>query len=65
MIKQLIQTKTKVLSSNTVIDCGSGDVAIGMADVKGTPNVLITFSDIPQQEVGSSVKIKMLSVRRL
>lgn len=58
MIKQLIQTKTKVLSSNTVIDCGSGDVAIGMADVKGTPNVLITFSDIPQQEVGSSVKNK-------
>lgn len=33
MIKQLIQTKTKVLSSNTVIDCGNGDVAIGMADV--------------------------------
>lgn len=58
MIKQLIQTETKVLSSNTVIDCGSGDVAIGMADVKGTPNVLITFSDIPQQEVGSSVKNK-------
>lgn len=29
-----------------------------MADVKGTPNVLITFSDIPQQEVGSSVKNK-------
>lgn len=49
MIKQLIQTKTKVLSSNTVIDCGSGDVAIGMADVKGTPNVLITFSDIPHK----------------
>lgn len=37
MIKQLIQTETKVLSSNTVIDCGNGDVAIGMADVKGTP----------------------------
>lgn len=50
MIKQLIQTETKVLSSNTVIDCGNGDVAIGMADVKGTPNVLITFSNIPQQE---------------
>ena len=58
MIKQLIQTETKVLSSNTVIDCGNGDVAIGMADVKGTPNVLITFSNIPQQEVGSSVKNK-------
>ena len=58
MIKQLIQTETKVLSSNTVIDCGNGDVAIGMADVKGTPNVLITFSDIPQQEVGSNVKNK-------
>lgn len=27
MIKQLIQTETKVLSSNTVIDCGNGDVA--------------------------------------
>lgn len=58
MIKQLIQTETKVLSSNTVIDCGNGDVTIGMADVKGTPNVLITFSDIPQQEVGSNVKNK-------
>lgn len=58
MIKQLIKTETKVLSSNTVIDCGNGDVAIGMADVKGTPNVLITFSNIPQQEVGSSVKNK-------
>lgn len=58
MIKQLIQTETKVLSSNTVIDCGNGDVAIGMADVKDTPNVLITFSNIPQQEVGSSVKNK-------
>ena len=58
MIKQLIQTKTKVLSSNTVIDCGNGDVAIGVADVKDSPKVLITFSDIPQQEVGSNVKNK-------
>lgn len=58
MIKQLIQTETKVLSSNTVIDCGNGDVAIGVADVKDSPKVLITFSDIPQQEVGSNVKNK-------
>lgn len=58
MIKQLIQIETKVLSSNTVIDCGNGDVAIGVADVKDSPKVLITFSDIPQQEVGSNVKNK-------
>lgn len=50
MIKQLIQTKTKVLSSNTVIDCGSGDVAIGMADVIGTP-VVVSFDSVESIKV--------------
>ena len=53
----MITQKVKTEISSVVAKFGNGDIAIGVKSAEGFPNVLITFSNIPKEEVGKEIKI--------
>lgn len=53
----MIAQKVKTEISSVVAKFGNGDIAVGVKSAENLPNVLITFSNIPKEEVGKEVEV--------